>query len=93
MDQPPLKKAKLDGDLKISTAGGNSPTKPSSKSPSLNIDMTNNNPLKWTVTQVCDFVKSLPGCSDYVEDFQLQVRIFTELKFLLGGGGGGLAQR
>lgn len=22
--------------------------------------------------QVCDFVKGLPGCSDYVEDFQLQ---------------------
>jgi hypothetical protein len=24
------------------------------------------------ILQVCDFVKSLPGCSDYVEDFQLQ---------------------
>ncbi len=31
-----------------------------------------NNPLKWNVQQVCDFVKDLPGCSDYVEDFQLQ---------------------
>lgn len=37
-----------------------------------NIDVTTNNPLKWNVTQVCDFVKNLPGCSDYVEDFQLQ---------------------
>ena len=37
-----------------------------------NIDVVNNNPLKWNVTQVCDFVKTLPGCSDYVEDFQLQ---------------------
>jgi hypothetical protein len=37
-----------------------------------NIDVITNNPLKWSVTQVCDFVKNLPGCSDYVEDFQLQ---------------------
>jgi len=31
-----------------------------------------NNPLKWNVQQVCDFIKKLPGCSDYVEDFALQ---------------------
>ena len=37
-----------------------------------NIDIVVNNPLKWTVSQVCDFVKTLPGCSDYVDDFQLQ---------------------
>ena len=37
-----------------------------------NIDIVLNNPLKWTVSQVCDFVKTLPGCSDYVDDFQLQ---------------------
>jgi hypothetical protein len=90
LDTPPTKKAKLDitDSLKVSTAGGHSPTKPSSKSPTLNIDVINNNPLKWSVTQVCDFVKSLPGCSDYVEDFQLQVRsgsvflfsFFTSLK-------------
>ena len=30
------------------------------------------NPLKWSVQQVCDFVKDLHGCADYVEDFQLQ---------------------
>ena len=30
------------------------------------------NPLKWSVQQVCDFVKDLPGCSDYIEDFQMQ---------------------
>lgn len=28
--------------------------------------------LKWSVTQVCDFIKNLPGCSDYAEDFKLQ---------------------
>ena len=37
-----------------------------------NIDVVTNNPMKWNVNQVCDFVKKLPGCSDYVEDFQLQ---------------------
>ena len=49
------------------TVTGNSAT-----SPKLNIDMGQGNPLKWDVKQVCDFVKNLPGCSDYVEDFQLQ---------------------
>ena len=33
-----------------------------------------NNPLKWNVQQVCDFIKNLPGCSDYVEDFAVQVK-------------------
>ncbi|CAB4069318.1 PHC1 [Lepeophtheirus salmonis] len=32
----------------------------------------NGNPLKWSVQQVCDFVKSLHGCAEYVEDFMLQ---------------------
>ncbi|XP_017774346.1 PREDICTED: polyhomeotic-proximal chromatin protein-like isoform X7 [Nicrophorus vespilloides] len=29
-------------------------------------------PLKWTVQEVCDFIKNLPGCSDYAEDFLIQ---------------------
>lgn len=28
--------------------------------------------MKWSVTQVCDFIKNLPGCSDYADDFALQ---------------------
>lgn len=28
--------------------------------------------LKWTVQEVCDFIKDLPGCADYVEDFETQ---------------------
>ncbi|KAG5673303.1 hypothetical protein PVAND_003363 [Polypedilum vanderplanki] len=28
--------------------------------------------MKWSVTQVCDFIKNLPGCSDYAEDFAVQ---------------------
>ena len=55
---------------------GHNPTVPASTgsatSPKLNIDLGQGNPLKWDVRQVCDFVKNLPGCSDYVEDFQLQ---------------------
>jgi hypothetical protein len=27
------------------------------------------NPMKWDVTEVVDFVKSLPGCSEYANDF------------------------
>ena len=30
------------------------------------------NPLKWNVTEVCDFIKNLPGCAEYVEDFAQQ---------------------
>ncbi|KAJ9600101.1 hypothetical protein L9F63_009612, partial [Diploptera punctata] len=30
------------------------------------------NPLKWTVSEVCEFIRTLPGCSDYVEDFAIQ---------------------
>ena len=28
--------------------------------------------MKWTVQDVCDFIKNLPGCSDYAEDFAIQ---------------------
>ena len=30
------------------------------------------NPLKWNVGEVCDFIKALPGCSEYVEEFAAQ---------------------
>lgn len=28
--------------------------------------------MKWSVEQVCNFIKNLPGCTDYAEDFKLQ---------------------
>lgn len=28
--------------------------------------------MKWSVSQVCDFIKNLPGCTDYADDFALQ---------------------
>lgn len=81
-DNGPLnKKAKLDFEagpptLSAATTAPPPPTSgttpESQQKPKLNIDVIKNNPLKWNVTQVCDFVKNLPGCSDYVEDFQLQ---------------------
>lgn len=27
---------------------------------------------KWSVTEVCDFIRNLPGCSNYAEDFAIQ---------------------
>ncbi|XP_029667471.1 polyhomeotic-like protein 2 isoform X1 [Formica exsecta] len=30
------------------------------------------NPVKWTVGEVCDFIRGLPGCADYAEDFAIQ---------------------
>ncbi|XP_055688960.1 polyhomeotic-proximal chromatin protein isoform X2 [Lutzomyia longipalpis] len=28
--------------------------------------------VRWSVAEVCDFIKNLPGCSDYAEDFAMQ---------------------
>lgn len=30
------------------------------------------NPLKWSVNEVCEFIRNLPGCSEYAEDFLIQ---------------------
>lgn len=30
------------------------------------------NPDKWNVSEVVDFVRSLPGCSEYADDFAVQ---------------------
>ncbi|ODN04866.1 Polyhomeotic-like protein 2 [Orchesella cincta] len=30
------------------------------------------NPVKWNVSEVVDFVRSLPGCAEYADDFALQ---------------------
>lgn len=30
------------------------------------------NPMKWNVSEVVDFVRSLPGCAEYADDFALQ---------------------
>ena len=37
-----------------------------------NVSIIRGNPLKWSVTEVCEFVKSLPGCAEYVDDFAQQ---------------------
>lgn len=28
--------------------------------------------VRWSVQEVCDFIRNLPGCTDYVEDFETQ---------------------
>lgn len=30
------------------------------------------NPVKWNVSEVVDFVRSLPGCAEYADDFAVQ---------------------
>jgi len=81
---PPVKKSKLDFEDKTPVGTGPVipvitpsvpvlPTPPAKDTTGIpSVDMVTNNPLKWTVQQVCDFVKNLPGCSDYAEDFSLQ---------------------
>ena len=51
---------------------------PSTPNEKLKVEGENGDPveehvmLKWSVAQVCDFIKNLPGCTDYAEDFKLQ---------------------
>ena len=75
-EQPPEKKLKSDGGKDavaplVNTSSISTPPKAPS-APSGLLGSPKNNPLKWNVQQVCDFIKKLPGCSDYVEDFALQ---------------------
>ncbi|XP_063986929.1 polyhomeotic-like protein 1 isoform X2 [Diachasmimorpha longicaudata] len=35
-------------------------------------DIPRINPVKWTVNEVCEFIRNLPGCADYAEDFAIQ---------------------
>ncbi|KAK9869543.1 hypothetical protein WA026_003298 [Henosepilachna vigintioctopunctata] len=44
----------------------------SSLSPGGDDDAPKVDPLKWSVQEVSDFIKNLPGCSDYAEDFLIQ---------------------
>jgi len=74
--EPPEKKSKPDKESVAPLTNGGSlsaspppppilPTLPTAPLTAI----VKNNPLKWNVSQVCDFIKNLPGCSDYVEDF------------------------
>ena len=72
-DGPPEKKLKSDGGKETVAPLVPPATPPSAPAlPSGLLGSSKNNPLKWNVQQVCDFIKNLPGCSDYVEDFALQ---------------------
>ncbi len=68
LDGSPLKKkSKLDGD-----DGPVKPLGPAGTGAGGDAaDAIKNNPRKWNVTQVCDFIKSM-GYAEYVEDFVLQ---------------------
>ena len=73
--EPPVKKLKDDPKESVPPLVQGAPLTPQNKpkdpAPSL-LGSPKNNPLKWNVQQVCDFIKNLPGCSDYVEDFAVQ---------------------
>ena len=45
---------------------------PATAAPPTILSTLRGNPLKWNVTEVCDFIKNLPGCGEYVEDFAQQ---------------------
>merc|ERR1719384_1636361 len=84
--EPPEKKSKPDKESVAPLTNGSSLNKPppaptptstpapptQPPAPLTAIVKEKDNPLKWNVSQVCDFIKNLPGCSDYVEDFAVQ---------------------
>lgn len=77
--EPPEKKSRPDKESVAPLTNGSSLNKPPTPTPTPPTQPTapltaivKNNPLKWNVSQVCDFIKNLPGCSDYVEDFAVQ---------------------
>lgn len=77
--EPPEKKSRPDKESVAPLTNGSSLNKPPTPTPTPPTQpiapltaIVKNNPLKWNVSQVCDFIKNLPGCSDYVEDFAVQ---------------------
>ena len=65
---PPAKKGKSVEDVQQPPAPQQQPAPQLSP----NDQLLKNNPRKWSVEQVCDFIKDFPGGSDYAEDFKLQ---------------------
>ncbi|EEB15924.1 polyhomeotic, putative [Pediculus humanus corporis] len=68
-------KADADGDM-MNESVDESSSSPEEESKE-NANFTNEdgdkvNPLQWTVADVCEFIRNLPGCADYVEDFAMQ---------------------
>ncbi|XP_022238632.1 polyhomeotic-like protein 2 isoform X3 [Limulus polyphemus] len=54
-----------------------SPNTPSSHREEMEVEtsevpFSNKNPLKWTVQEVYEFIRGLPGCSDYADEFRSQ---------------------
>lgn len=47
-------------------------TKAESSNPATEDDSPKIDPIKWSVQEVFEFIKNLPGCSDYAEDFLIQ---------------------
>ncbi|KAK6634974.1 hypothetical protein RUM44_000223 [Polyplax serrata] len=64
------------GDTDTNESGGESSLSPGteiSDNPGfVTQDENKVNPLQWTVADVCEFIRTLPGCADYVEDFAMQ---------------------
>ncbi|CAL1270166.1 unnamed protein product [Larinioides sclopetarius] len=42
------------------------------QAPVSHTEFATKSPLKWTVTDVVDFVRDMPGCSDYADEFRAQ---------------------
>jgi hypothetical protein len=58
--------------LTVAAAAPAQPPPAPQPSPGLQLQQQRPNPLKWNVSEVCDFIKALPGCSEYVEEFAAQ---------------------
>ena len=70
--EPPEKKLKAKETIQTNPVQfpAPAPLPPPTQQPALT--SVRGNPLKWNVTEVCDFIKNLPGCAEYVDDFAQQ---------------------
>jgi len=61
-----------DADLTDETSSSMGETSVMSPSTEHTEEESKMNPVKWNVAEVVDFVRSLPGCSEYADDFAVQ---------------------
>ncbi|XP_050361204.1 polyhomeotic-proximal chromatin protein-like isoform X4 [Nymphalis io] len=86
-DEPPRKKQMLDNGSSLprisSSIESNEPTQHSSSKSEVPMNETSDssaddaqakipNANKWTVAEVCDFIRNIPGCAGYADEFLMQ---------------------
>lgn len=62
----------MEVDVESGASGAESSLSPSENHVDAEDDTPKVDPMKWSCQEVSDFIRNLPGCSDYAEDFLIQ---------------------